>query len=83
MPAFKGAEARRISDAVLDPCFPIKYTVFLIDANINRDPGNMVMGTVVTHLELEDWCLMHQYNLVKVAEDPPELALPHERTDLS
>jgi hypothetical protein len=82
MPAFKGAEARRISEAVIDPCLLIKYTVFLIDSRISRNPGTMVMGTVCTFLELADWCAMKGYDLVKCGESP-ELALPHERTELT
>lgn len=81
MPAFKGAEARRISEAVLSPLFPIKYTVFVIDASVKREPGKMLMGTIVCYLELEDWCTINKYDLVRV-DGNPELALAHERTKL-
>lgn len=73
----EAATAKTISDAVLNPCFPIKYACTLS----RKDSGMLVIGTIITHLELSDWCEMKGYDLVSL-DQSPDLALSHERTEL-
>ena len=56
---------------------PIKYPVTLV----NNKTQTLVVGYVVTHLELEDWCWMRGYSLF-MNDGNPELALSTERTSL-
>jgi hypothetical protein len=76
--AFQGEAARKtISAAVLNPCFPIKYTCMLA----RKESGMLVHAKVITHLELSDWCEMKGYDLL-VMDAPPDMAMPNERTEL-
>lgn len=75
MPAFKGAEARRISEAVNDPLILLKYPVSVIRGKL------LLIGSIVSFMDLEDYCDLHRLTLYSL-DGPVELALPHERTDL-
>jgi len=65
-------------DPYTSELLPIKYPVSLVETKTNT----LVMGHVVTHLELEDWCWMKGYSLFTL-DGGAELALRNERTSLT
>jgi len=66
----------RDSQAIFECCIPIRYT-----CTLTTKSGMMVEGSIVSHLELADYCLMKGLTLVSLDRNP-ELALSHERTSL-
>lgn len=59
---------------------PRRYTVMVYKAD--DPPGNPLMGYVVTHLSIWDWCELNRYWLVKLYRDATRDARANERTDL-
>jgi hypothetical protein len=78
MASFKDADLQSITDAFQNPNLLIKYTVMLESCSKRR---MLVAGTVVTHLELAEWCDWKGYTLFSL-DKSPELARSHERTEL-
>lgn len=60
--------------------YPRVYSVMLHKLN-NGKLGGVVVGKVVTHLELEDWCKMNGYALLQIFPGT-RVAKQNERTDL-
>jgi hypothetical protein len=68
---------RRESSDVFVAMFPIKYAVTLT----TKKTGMLVSGTIVSHLELQDYLDMKGYDLFTL-DAPSELAKPGEKTEL-
>ena len=64
---------------VREGMFPWKYTVALFKPDVSEWGGFMI-GLVVTHLSINDWCAMHGYQLLDKSSTAP--ALLHEQTAL-
>lgn len=64
---------------VREGCVPWKYTVALYKPGASKWGGFMI-GYVVTHLSIYDWCNLHGYQLVAHSETCA--AQEHERTAL-
>ncbi len=64
---------------VREGMFPWKYTVALFKPGVS-EWGGFVVGSVVTHLSIRDWCTMHGYQLLEKSSTAP--ALSHEQTAL-
>jgi hypothetical protein len=62
------------ADSKSELILPIKYTCIL-----TNNSGLLFDAVIVSHLPLEDYCLMKGYGLFSL-ERSPELALPNERT---
>ena len=73
MPIFQGDYVRQLHQTST-MTFPVKYTVTLTQKEL------MLSGSVVTHLELEDWLMMKGFELFDL--ENVEIALPYERTQL-
>jgi hypothetical protein len=56
---------------------PFLYNVVVCRA----DETEVMLGHIVTHLELDDYCALHGYQLVKL-QFGTRRALAHERTEL-
>lgn len=64
---------------VREGMFPWKYSVALFKPDV-FEWGGFVVGSVVTHLSIHDWCTMHGYQLLDTGTTAP--ALSHEQTAL-
>lgn len=64
---------------VSEDLLPKRFPVLL--AKIGGRWNEFVMGYVVSHLEIQDWCDMHGYKLVELYRGTRP-AYSHERTDL-
>jgi hypothetical protein len=73
-PAYKD-DLVKVEQALRD-CIPIKYEV-----TIKNKVGAILSGSIVTHLEIEDYLLWKNYTLISMDGDP-DMALSSERTTL-
>lgn len=62
-----------------EKCQPFRYNVVVCRAK--NEETEVMLGHIVTHLELDDYCAMHGYQLVKL-QFGTRRAFPHERTEL-
>jgi hypothetical protein len=57
---------------------PFRYNVVVCR---DKDENEVLLGHIVTHLELDDYCALHKLQLVKL-QFGTRRAFPHERTEL-
>jgi hypothetical protein len=78
LPVLSEGERRRSSSQLLATHLPYKYQVILSTVK----GAMLISGTVVSHLEIKEWCDWKGYHLFSL-EKPRVYALPDERTQFN